>query len=134
MHIPGSDHRRSVGWKVRYAGIFRRAGPSQPAHLAPRAPKFLLADIDQEAQVRKSFAALAAAAALTFGGAVATAPAAPTVHPQAQAACKSARIGGARKCIAAGQFCARRYERDYRRYGYTCSKRDRRGNWHLTYA
>jgi len=51
--------------------------------------------------------------------------------PIAQAACIHARIGGKRKCIARGQYCARRYERDYERHGFTCSKRDRRGRWHL---
>lgn len=51
--------------------------------------------------------------------------------PSAQAACIHAKIGGKHKCIARGQYCARRYERDYERYGFTCSKRDRRGRWHL---
>ena len=35
------------------------------------------------------------------------------------------------KCIAAGQFCSRRNEGDYRGYGYTCNNRDRNGRWHL---
>lgn len=79
----------------------------------------------------KRFAAAAvAAAAIAFGPAVPAAVASPE-PVQAQIACKQARIGGQSKCIAAGQFCARRYERDYRRYGYSCAKRDRRGNWHL---
>lgn len=54
-----------------------------------------------------------------------------TASPVAQTACIRAKIGGKRKCIARGQYCARRYERDYERYGFTCSKRDRRGRWHL---
>lgn len=49
----------------------------------------------------------------------------------AQAACSNARIGGQSKCIARGQYCARRYQRDYRRYGLTCSKIDRNGRYHL---
>jgi hypothetical protein len=50
---------------------------------------------------------------------------------RAHAACQSARIGGRSRCIAAGQFCARASQRDYRRYGYSCSKRDRNGRYHL---
>lgn len=79
----------------------------------------------------RKFAAVAAAAAIALGaGAAPSAVAAPGA-PQAQIACKQAKIGGQSRCIAAGQFCARRHERDYNRYGYSCSKRDRRGNWHL---
>ena len=51
--------------------------------------------------------------------------------PLASIACKHARIGGQSKCIARGQYCARRYERDYERYGYHCTKRDYRGRYHL---
>lgn len=51
--------------------------------------------------------------------------------PVVEVSCKKAKIGGKRKCIAAGQFCARRYERDYNKYGYTCSKRDQNGRYHL---
>ena len=56
--------------------------------------------------------------------------------PSAHLACKSATINGAHKCIAAGQFCQRnpRAMRDYRRYGYKCTKRDANGRYHLTYA
>jgi hypothetical protein len=46
-------------------------------------------------------------------------------------ACTNAKIGGQRKCIARGQYCARDYQRDYRRYGFSCFKRDARGRWHL---
>lgn len=68
------------------------------------------------------------------GAGVATSAAAGAPHaaaPVAQTACMRVKIGGRRKCIARGQYCARRYERDYERYGFTCSKRDRRGRWHL---
>jgi hypothetical protein len=34
-----------------------------------------------------------------------------------------ARIGGAQKCLQSGEYCATRYERQYERYGYECSKR-----------
>ena len=33
---------------------------------------------------------------------------------------KHAVIGGAEKCLRAGEFCAHRYDRQYRRYGYRC--------------
>jgi len=76
------------------------------------------------------------AAALVAGGpgvgiASATAGVQRAPSPVAQVACVRAKIGGKHKCIARGQYCARRYERQYERYGFTCSKRDRRGRWHL---
>jgi uncharacterized membrane protein len=79
---------------------------------------------------RLAAAALAALALLLAGGAPAP-PAEASGSPSAVAACRTATIGGHRRCIAPGQFCARRYERDYRRYGYTCAKRDRNGRYHL---
>lgn len=36
-----------------------------------------------------------------------------------------ARIGGAQKCLQAGEYCATRYENQYERYGYECSTRYR---------
>jgi hypothetical protein len=41
-------------------------------------------------------------------------------------------IGGAQKCLRRGEFCAHRYQSQYRRYGYSCTRRDARGNYHLT--
>jgi hypothetical protein len=41
-------------------------------------------------------------------------------------------IGGAEKCLRRGEFCAHRYDRQYRRYGFRCIRRDARGNYHLT--
>ena len=41
-------------------------------------------------------------------------------------------ISGAEKCLARGQFCARAQDRTYRRYGFRCTRRDARGNYHLT--
>lgn len=32
-----------------------------------------------------------------------------------------ARIGGAEKCLQAGEYCATRYESQYERYSYECS-------------
>jgi hypothetical protein len=51
--------------------------------------------------------------------------------PRATIACVHGIIGGKGKCLQRGEYCARRYERQYERYGFTCSKRDRRGRWHL---
>ena len=86
--------------------------------------------------MRRRLTAALAATALALGVPVAgtagaTAQQQHTAAPIAQAACIHAKIGGKRKCIARGQYCARRYERDYERYGFTCSHRDRRGRWHL---
>jgi hypothetical protein len=34
---------------------------------------------------------------------------------------RSATIGGSHKCLHGGEYCARRFERQYERYGYECS-------------
>lgn len=83
--------------------------------------------------MRRRLTAALAAAAVAAGVPIAGAARAQQ-HPPApiaQVACVHAKVGGRRKCIARGQYCARRYERDYERYGFTCSHRDRRGRWHL---
>lgn len=65
-------------------------------------------------------------------------PAAPPAQPVASAAktCRPgyvhAVIGGAQKCLRVGEFCAHRYDRQYRKYGFRCIHRDARGNYHLT--
>jgi hypothetical protein len=41
-------------------------------------------------------------------------------------------IRGAEKCLRRGQFCAHAADRQYRRYGFRCTKRDAVGNYHLT--
>lgn len=83
----------------------------------------------------KHVAALIAVIALGIGFVSPSASASASVSagtPSVQsAACKKAKIGGKKKCIAAGQFCARKHERDYNKYGYTCSKRDKNGRYHL---
>jgi hypothetical protein len=62
-------------------------------------------------------------------------PAAASARPAAHAtSCTYGRIGGVRKCLRAGEYCARRYKNQYPRYGFTCSKRDRRGDWHLEHS
>jgi hypothetical protein len=74
----------------------------------------------------------------SLAGLPAAAPAQPVSSPQAVSAhsCTGgrvhARIGGKHKCLQRGQFCARAYKRQYRRYGFRCNKQDARGNWHLT--
>jgi hypothetical protein len=42
-------------------------------------------------------------------------------------------ILGKQKCLRQGEFCThtRQAERDYRRYHFSCSRRDRRGEYHL---
>ena len=47
------------------------------------------------------------------------------------ASCVYGKIGGVRKCLRAGEYCARRYQNQYRRYGFTCNKLDYLGRWHL---
>jgi hypothetical protein len=71
-------------------------------------------------------------AALSLLGALPASAQSPTAH----AACTPATINGAHKCIAASQFCQRnaRAMRDYRRYGYKCTKRDANGRYHLVRA
>ncbi|MGB2875649.1 MAG: hypothetical protein WBB76_09290 [Gaiellaceae bacterium] len=72
---------------------------------------------------RLLLAALASAAAVAAGT---TAPAAPAqfapvaVTKTCSAGYTHAVIGGAEKCLRAGEYCAHRYDRQYRRYGYRC--------------
>jgi hypothetical protein len=86
---------------------------------------------------RLLFAAVASVVALAGGSA---AQARPThfspvaIAKSCSASYRHAVIGGAEKCLRAGQYCAQRYDRQYRRYGYRCIKRDYRGSYHLTYA
>ncbi len=49
-----------------------------------------------------------------------------SAQPVARVACTRdtpAVIGGAHKCLGAGEYCAKRYERQYERYGFECSGR-----------
>jgi hypothetical protein len=41
-------------------------------------------------------------------------------------------IGGRQKCLRRGEFCAHAYQRQYRRYGFSCTSTDARGKYHLT--
>jgi uncharacterized membrane protein len=65
---------------------------------------------------------LALAIAVTALSANAALPSAgPVGAPAAEAACKNATVGGKRKCIGRGQFCAMRHQSDYRRNGFRCA-------------
>jgi uncharacterized membrane protein len=79
--------------------------------------------------MRKYPVALAAALALAATAPAAAAPSPPLAH----VSCTNARIAGEAKCIARGQFCKRtaRAMSDYRKYGFSCTKRDRNGRYHL---
>jgi hypothetical protein len=61
---------------------------------------------------------LLAAAALAAPAGV---PASPVAHVSCGSGFRSATIGGSHKCLHGGEYCARRYERQYERYGYECS-------------
>ena len=65
-----------------------------------------------------------AAAVLTMLAVAVPGASAAAVSPIARTACSRdvpATIGGAHKCLGAGEYCARRYERQYERYGFVCS-------------
>ena len=83
----------------------------------------------------RSRVAVFAAAAVAF----AAAPSAPVfsgtpvaVAKTCSSGFKHAVINGSEKCLRRGEFCAHAADRQYRRYGYRCTKRDARGNYHLT--
>src|SRR4051812_32224036 len=76
---------------------------------------------------KSSVAAIATATVLAVG----VPQGAATAQPVARVACTHARIGGQSKCIAPGQYCPRRYQRQYLRYGLSCSKLDSNGRYHL---
>lgn len=86
----------------------------------------------EDSEMRSRRAAVLAAGCLAVAAAPANTSAISNPGPVAHAACMRATIGGQSRCIARGQYCARRYQRDYRRYGFSCSKRDSRGRYHLT--
>ena len=88
--------------------------------------------------MKRRLATLAVAASV-LGAAPAVVPAldgSPITPATAQAhSCSRgthAVISGAHKCLGRGQFCARAQASTYRRYGFRCTYRDARGNYHLT--
>jgi hypothetical protein len=90
--------------------------------------------------MRRRLAVFACAGLLAAAGAAAAGPATHAADPGQQAAaaktCSSgfthAVINHQQKCLRRGEFCAHRYRKQYRRYGYNCVKRDRNGAYHLT--
>ena len=86
--------------------------------------------------MKRSLAAFAVMCALALGSSAAvagtsvTARARPATTAHASY-CVYGRIGGVTKCLRAGEYCARRYRRQYLRYGFKCNERDDRGDWHL---
>jgi hypothetical protein len=53
-------------------------------------------------------------------------PSTSTAQPAAHIACShdvSATIHGEHKCLGPGEYCSTRYEREYERYGFECSRR-----------
>jgi hypothetical protein len=89
--------------------------------------------------MKRRLAALAAAAA-AFAAAPAVAPVfndspvapATAVAKTCSAGFKHAVINGSEKCLRRGQFCARAADRQYRRYGFRCIRRDAGGRYHLS--
>ena len=83
--------------------------------------------------VRRWFVGATVAAGL-LGSAPLAAPAAqPTlVLKSCSGGFTTGLIDGATKCLRRGQFCKRSADRQYRRYGFRCTQRDARGNYHLT--
>lgn len=81
------------------------------------------------------FATAAATVALAVCACVPTAAPATPVATSAKT-CRSgyvhAVIGGSEKCLRRGEFCAHRLDRQYRRYGFHCTRRDSRGSYHLS--
>ena len=89
--------------------------------------------------MRRRIAVALCATAIAVTGTAAGATASPSRPDPAAIAAKTcgpgfthAVIHHKQKCLRRGEFCAHRYRRQYRRYGYDCVKRDRRGNYHLT--
>jgi hypothetical protein len=84
----------------------------------------------------KKFVVVAIAAVSLAAATPAPAPAHQPITASAAKSCSSgwrhAVIGGSEKCLRRGQFCARRSDRQYHRYGFHCHRRDARGNYHLT--
>lgn len=64
----------------------------------------------------------AAALAAPVGGTAQADPTPPSavVAKSCSAGYRHAVIGGRHKCLRRGQYCAKRYDRRYHRYGYHC--------------
>ncbi len=80
--------------------------------------------------MKQRLTAIAAAVSI-FGAAAAAPPAvAPSVAIASAKSCSSgwvkAKIDGSTKCLKRGQFCKRSADRQYRKYGFRCTKYDAR--------
>jgi hypothetical protein len=82
--------------------------------------------------LRRLLAAIVVAVAVAGGGLSSGPAPSQAVAKSCSASFKHAVINGAEKCLRRGQFCARAADRQYRRYGFVCRKRDACGNYHLT--
>ena len=87
----------------------------------------------------KYAAAMAGAAAIGVGGVAPTVAARSHSSAQAVAATSCSgrwgRIDGQRKCLRAGEFCDHSDDREYRRYGFRCTRYYRNVHrYRLTYA
>jgi hypothetical protein len=87
--------------------------------------------------LRTRIAAIVTAVALGIAVPAAQPLAQPSKTPAVAVAahkCKSGYkhgiIGGEHKCLRRGQYCAKRYRKQYRKYGYRCVK-DSRGVYRL---
>ncbi len=76
--------------------------------------------------MRRFVLTLAAAAALVYPAAASAHPQArPAIHVVAAKSCSAGyvkgTIGGAVKCLRAGEYCSLRYKSQYLQYGFVCS-------------
>lgn len=80
--------------------------------------------------MRRRLAVLTTALAIGGGGLAAIPEATPIAVAKS---CHYGRVQGQRKHLCRGQYCRHTAaaNRDYRRYGFYCGKRDRRGRYHL---
>jgi hypothetical protein len=79
--------------------------------------------------MRPRIVALVATAALAVAAPTAQSLAQPSRAPHVAVAAKTcsagythAVIGGQQKCLRRGEYCAKRYKKQYRHYGYRCVK------------
>ena len=74
--------------------------------------------------------AAAAPAAQPWAAPSAKTPAVAVIAKPCSSGYKHAIIGGEHKCLRRGQYCAKRYKSQYKRYGFTCA-RDSSGVYRL---
>jgi hypothetical protein len=74
--------------------------------------------------------AAAAPAAQPWAAQPSKAPAVAVVAKTCSKGYTHANIGGEHKCLRRGQYCAKRYRKQYKKYGFTCA-RDTSGVYRL---